>query len=174
MHTLPHEELANWSGPNATFSLGGTGAANLDWRPILRNAALRFDDRDGSEHRFEMMASFAREIGNMDIRAEVLGYKNWYWVPLFYNLRRVSQGRIQFSSLLKFFEERFELGETSRILSEFENAGRSWQLVRSLVIKYSLTADDRALLNRISSRILDISTAEAAASEKTHAACRPR
>ena len=166
VHALPHKDLGDWSGPHATFSVGGNGAATLDWRRILRDAALRFHDRDGSEHRFEMMASFAREIGSMDIKAEIHGHQNWYWVPLFYNLRRISQGRMQFASLLRFFEARFDLREISEILSDFQNAARSWQLVRSLMIKYSLTVDDRALLNRISTRILDIATTEQQLAEK--------
>ncbi len=163
VHTLPLKGLVNWSGPHATFTTGNVGA-NLDWRPILREAALRFHDRSGQ--RLEMMASFAREIGSMDIKAEVHGHQNWYWVPLFYNLRRISQGRIQFASLLRFFEARFDLREISEILSDFQNAGRSWQLVRSLMIKYSLTVDDRALLNRISTRILDVSATEQQIAEK--------
>ena len=163
VHTLPLKGLVNWSGPHVTFTTGNVGA-NLDWRPILREAALRFHDRFGQ--RLEMMASFAREIGSMDIKAEVHGHQNWYWVPLFYNLRRISQGRIQFASLLRFFKARFDLREISEILSDFQNAGRSWQLVRSLMIKYSLTVDDRALLNRISTRILDVSATEQQIAEK--------
>ena len=166
VRTLPREELVDWSGPHATFSVSGSGAANFDWRQILQDAALRFHDRDGSEHRIQMMTSFAREIGSIDVKAEVRGYQNWYWVPLFYNLRRISQGRIQFASLLRFFEARFDLREISEILSDFQNAGRSWQLVRSLIIKYSLTVDDRALLNRISARILDITATEQQLAEK--------
>ena len=166
VHTLPHQQLDDWRGPHVTFFGNGSGAAELDWRRILKDAAWRFHNRAGSSCRLEMMASFAREVASMDIESEVGGYDNWYWVPLFYNLRRVSQGRIQFLALLEFFAARFDLGETSRIRSGFENAGRSWQLVRSLMIKYSLTVEDRSLLERISARILDIAAAERQLAQK--------
>jgi aryl carrier-like protein len=160
VHTLPLNDLANWSGPHATFMATENGAVRFDWRPILRDAVLRLHDLDDRLDRFEMMTSFADEIRTIDIKAELHGYQKWYWVPLFYNLRRVSQGRFQFSSLLEWLANRFHIGGASSVIRSFKDAGRSWQLVRSLLIKHSLSSDDRMLLDRIASRVNEVAAAK--------------
>ena len=129
----------------------------------------------GSESPFEQMRRFADELTAMpDLAAETSGYSIQFTVPLFYQLMRISQGRYQFAELLTFVGEGLIIQDFSEIARDLRRIGQGWNLVRSLLIKASLTHRPTTILPRLGAKVVELASSERGLSERLAQVCASR
>ena len=161
IETLPLADLDDWCGYCSTLKIVGGESLDLDWREVISFSLSHLQGRVQSRNSLEHMKQFAEEVGqSLDVRVEAEGYPNGFWVPLFYNTLRVSHGRVQFSKLLYYLATRFQLPDLNPIAADIGEMGRGWNLVRSMFVKSSLKPEDKDLIGRIASRIMELASRE--------------
>ena len=161
LERMPVEDLKSWCDSCTTVEIEGEEAADVDWRKIIESTHVRLNGSSTSGNVFNSMRCFADEVRNaLNIEAEVKGYPNLFFVPLFNNLMRISHGRVQFARLLQHLFERYQVGDLRNTAADLEGIGREWNLIRSLFIKSSFKPGDKKLLGRISTRIDELASQE--------------
>ena len=161
MQRMPVEDLKGWCDSCTTVEIAGEEAAEVDWRKIIESTHARLNGSSASGNVFNSMRCFADEVRtDLNIEAEVKGYPNLFFVPLFNNLMRISHGRVQFARLLQHLFERYQAGGLQKTAEDLEGIGREWNLIRSLFIKSSFKPGDRNLPDRISNRIDELASKE--------------
>ena len=158
---MPIQDLKNWCGSCTTFRIVQREGLEIDWLEIITSAHRRLNGSNNAENAFTSMRRFADEVrASLDIRSEVEGYPNQFWVPLFYNIMRIGHGRVQFARLLQYLARRYHIKALSKIAEDLEKTAIEWSLIRTLFIKSSLKPDDKPLVDRISTRIHELSLKE--------------
>ncbi len=137
-----------------TLRLVGSDRSNeVDGRKIVEDALLRLKALD-SDSVFSLMKCFGHSVSkSLDLEIETSGHSRYFFVPLFSNLMRVSQGRYQFARLLQYLVEEHQILEFQEISQGLEALGREWSLIRSLLMKASLMPSNEDLRGRVSERI---------------------
>ncbi len=158
---MPTKDFTRWCDSCTTVEIVNEEAAEVDWRKIIESPHVRLNGVRTSENVFLLMRRFADEVRNdLNIEAEVKGYPNLFFVPLFYNLMRISHGRVQFARLLQYLSKRYQIRDLQNIAENLEEVGREWNLIRSLFIKSSFKPGDKNLIDRISTRINELASKE--------------
>ena len=122
---------------------------------------------------FARMIEFADKVADgVDLDAETRGYSDQFNVPLFYELMRLSQGRYQFAEVMSYLAHGLTIPGFADSAKDLKHLGQEWNLVRSLLIKASLTSRPSRILRRIAARIEQLGEAERVASDRLHDRCQ--
>ncbi len=154
-------DLFQWDGQHMTVRLRGSDKwQDADGIDVIEHAVARLGNSKpcGSTVSIRNFADALDQI--LEIEAEMEGYANYYWVPLFYNLMRVSHGRFQFARLLRHLSGQGYPPMLQQASERLEALGRGWNLVRSLLMKLGSKPGDRQLQGRICTRVRELAAGE--------------
>ncbi len=134
----------------------------VDWKEIIQNTLLKLYARNEYGNSFDSIRAFSKDFKTLNLIEETKGYDvDEIWnTHLLHNILSVCIGREQFSKLLKYFSEKFGIGELLKASQKLKYAAAKWSTIRGLLIKAKMLSSENNIAERVSQIINEIADIE--------------
>jgi hypothetical protein len=158
--TLPLEYYAQGCGRCGTFTLIGDEAPIIDWREIIKSSAELILGSNSFPNAFDAMRTFGRDAALIDLAAEIEGCPNIWRSPLWMQLDNIHKGRKQFSKVLRYMAEQYDVAELLVLSRQVEQVGGLWSIIQTMLYKAHIKNNSSAILCRIPEKINEVADEE--------------
>ncbi|HEX3027896.1 MAG TPA: BtrH N-terminal domain-containing protein [Clostridia bacterium] len=144
-----------------SFKLSAAEENSVKWQDVIEDSIVSIEGLDSSQSSFDSIRCFAEDIrASLDLKSEISNQNDIWSSPILMDINWISHKRVKFAELLEYLSQKGCNKDLGSLAQTFRLLSSKWNINYAMTVKAYNTGNTAGFKEKLSSKILDMVTAE--------------